>query len=89
MSEEGKSPSSDPWLDVIEACAVLHLHVRYVIKPANSKNASQASYVECQKAIYISLEHGPGFRTVQEYGEHTRLVEVKLGDDAEISLPPH
>ena len=56
MSEEGKSPSSDPRLDVLEACAVLHLHVRYVIKPADPKNASQASHVECLQAIYVSLE---------------------------------
>ena len=75
MSEESKLPLSDPRLDVLEACAVLHLHVRYVIKPADPKNASQAWHVECLQVIYISLEQGPGFRTVQEYGEDTRLVE--------------
>ena len=86
MFEEGKSPSSDPRLDVLDSCAVLHLHVCYVIKPADPKNASQASHVECLQAIYITLEQGPGFRTTQEYGEDTRIVEAKLGDEAEISL---
>ena len=28
-------------------------------------------------------------RTVHEYGDDTRLVEAKLGDEAEIYLPPH
>ena len=90
MSEDDKSPWSDPRPDVFEACAVLHLQVRHVIKlkPADPKNASQASQVECLQAIYISLEQGPGFRTVQEYGGDTRLVEAKLGDEAEISLSP-
>ena len=65
-SKEGKSSSSDPRLDVLEACAVLHLHVRYVIKLVSPKNVSQTSHAECLQAIYISLEQGPGFRTVQE-----------------------
>ena len=56
MSEEGKSPSSDPRLDVLEACAVLHLHIRHVIKPADSRNVSPASHVQCLQAIYIGLE---------------------------------
>ena len=51
MSEEGKSPF-DPRLDVLEACVVLHLHVRYVIKPADPKNASQVTHVESLQAIY-------------------------------------
>ena len=57
----------------------MSLHVRYVIKPADSKNASQASHVDCLQAIYISLEQGSGFLTAQEYGEDTRLIEAKLG----------
>ena len=79
MSEEGKSPSSDPRLHVFQACMFLHLHVRYVIKPADPKNASQAWHVECLQVIYISLEQGPGFLTAQEYGEDTRLIEATLG----------
>ena len=66
MSKEVKSPSSDPRLDVLKACAVLHLHVRYVIKPADPKNALQASHVESLQAIYIRLEQGPGFHTMHQ-----------------------
>ena len=66
MSKEGKSPSSDPLFAVLKACAVLHLHVRYVIKPADPKNTSQASHVKCLQAIYDSIEQGPGFHTVQQ-----------------------
>ena len=40
-------------------------------------------------AIYVCLEQGSGFHTVQQHGQDTCLVEVKLGDKAEISLPPH
>ena len=89
MSEEGESPSSNPRLDVLEACAIHHLHIRYVIKPADPNNASQATHVKSLQVIYTGLEQGPGFRTVQEYGEDTRLVEAKLDDEAEISLSPH
>ena len=67
MYEEGRTPSSDPRLDVLEACAVLHLHDRYVIEPADPKDASQATHLESLQAIYISLEQGPGFRAVQEH----------------------
>ena len=53
VSEAGKSPSSDPWLDVLKACAVLH--VRYVIQPADPKNASQGTHVKNLQTIYIGL----------------------------------
>ena len=66
-----------------------HVCYCYVIKPVDPKNASQVSHVKCLQAIYISLEQGPGFRTVQQYGENMRLVEAKLVDEAEISLSPH
>ena len=65
MSEEDKSPSSDPRLDILEACAVLHLHVRYVVKSADTKNASHATHVESLQEIYNGLGQGPGLRTVQ------------------------
>ena len=35
MPKEGKSPPSDSRLDVLQACAVLHLQVCYVIEPAD------------------------------------------------------
>ena len=60
VSEEGKSSSSDPRLDVLKACAVLHLHVRYFDKSTDPKNASQATHVERLQAIYIML--GEGYR---------------------------
>ena len=63
MSEEGKSPSSDSNLDVLEACAVFHLHIRHVVKPADPKNASEASHMESLQTIAIGLQ-GPGLRTV-------------------------
>ena len=53
VSEEGKSPSSDNLLDILKACTVLHLNVRYVVKSADLKNASQAAHVESLQAIYI------------------------------------
>ena len=68
MSEEGKSPSSDLRLNVLKARAVLHLHVRYVDKSVDPKNASQATHVEKLQAIYICLEKGTGFHTVKEHG---------------------
>ena len=64
MSEEGKSPF-DPRLDVLEACAVLHLHVRYVIKPDDPKNASQASHVESLQAICISLKVSAQYKSAE------------------------
>ena len=87
MPEEGESSSSDPRLDVLKACAVLHLHVRYVIEPADLKNASQTKHVESLQAIYIGFEQGPRFP--HSTREDTRLTEAKLGDEAEISLYPH
>ena len=46
MSEEGKFPWYDSQLDVLEARAVLDLHICYVIEPADPEDASQAAYVE-------------------------------------------
>ena len=63
VSEEDKSSSTDPRLDVLKACAVLHLHVRYVDKSADPKYASQVTHVEKLQAIYICLEKGTGFHT--------------------------
>ena len=56
MPEKAKSPSSDPRLDVLKACIVLHLHIHYVIKPADSKNTSQVTHMESLQAIYMGLE---------------------------------
>ena len=63
MSQDGKAPLSDSRLDVLEACAILHLHVLYVVKPADPKNASEASHMESLQTIAIGLQ-GPGLRTV-------------------------
>ena len=69
VSEEGKSYSSDPRLDVLKACAVLHLHIRYVDKSADPKNASQATHVERLLAIYIMpcIEYCIVLRKVQVF----------------------
>ena len=53
VSEEGKSSLSDPRLDILKACPVLHLHVRYVDKSTDPKNASKATHVERLQAIYM------------------------------------
>ena len=73
LSEESKSPSSDPRLDVYKACAVFQLHVRYEIKPADPENTSQVMHAESRHTIDIGLEQGPGFRAVQEYGYMSRV----------------
>ena len=60
MAKEGKSPPSDTRLNVLEACAVLHLQVScYVIEPADAEEASQAVHVERLQTIDIGLEQGP------------------------------
>ncbi len=76
VSEQSKPSSSNPGLDVLKACAVLHFHIRYVIEPADPENAPQAAHVESLQPIDISLEQGPCFGAVQENGEDTCLVEA-------------
>jgi hypothetical protein len=45
-----------PRLDVLKACAVFCLHIRYVIKLADPKNVLQATHVKSPRTIDISLE---------------------------------
>ena len=62
VPEESQSPSSDLRLDVLEACAVLDFQVCYMIKPADLKNAQQATHVKSLQTIDIGgLEQGPCF----------------------------
>ena len=68
MSKEGKSPLPDPGLNALKACAIFHLHIRYMINPADPKNASQAMHVKSLQTIDIGLEQGPDFGTAQEHG---------------------
>ena len=78
VSEEGQSPSSDPRLDVLEAFEVLHLQVCYVIEPADSEDASQATRVKNLQTIDIGLEQGPCFSAVQEDRQDARLVQAEF-----------
>ena len=78
MAKEGKSPPSDSRLNVLEACAVLHLQVCYVIEPADPEDASQAAHVECLQMIDIGLEQGPCFSAVQEDRQDARLVQAEF-----------
>ena len=66
MPKEGKSPPSDSCLDILKACAVLHLQACYVIEPADPEDASQAAHMERLQTIDIGLEQGPCFSAVQE-----------------------
>ena len=66
MPKEGKSPPSDSRLNVLEACAVFHLQVCYVIEPGDPEYASQAAHVERLQTIDIGLEQGPCFSAVTE-----------------------
>ena len=78
MAKEGKSPPSDSRLDVLEACAVLHLQVCYVIEPADPEDASQAAHVERLRTIDIGLELGPCFSAVQEDRQDAQLVQAEF-----------
>ena len=78
MPKEGKSPPSNSRLDVLEACAVLHLQVCYVIEPADPEDASQAAHVERLKTIDIGLEQGSCFSAVQEDRQDARLVQAEF-----------
>ena len=76
MPKEGKFPPSDSRLDVLKACAVLHLQVCYVIEPADPEDASQATRVESLQKIDIGIEQGPRFSAVQEHRQNTRLTRL-------------
>ena len=81
VPKEGKSPPSDSRLDVLEACAVLHLQVCYVIEPADPYDASQAAHMERLQTIDIGLEQGPMgpcFSAVQEDRQDARLVQAEF-----------
>ena len=67
MTEESEPPSPDPRLDVFKSCAVFHLLIRYMVKPADSEDASQATHVKSLHAIDISLEESSRFSTVQKH----------------------
>ena len=61
-----QAPLSDSRLDVLEACAVYSPPRSLRDRTSGSQECvAQATHVECLQAIYISLEQGPGFRTVQ------------------------
>ena len=51
--------SSDPRLDVLEACAVLHLQVCNVVEPAESEDASQAAHMDLETGVALRFSaHG-------------------------------
>ena len=58
VPEEVMYPPSDSRLDVLEACAVLHLQVCYLIEPADPEYAPQATRVKSLQTIDICLEIG-------------------------------
>jgi hypothetical protein len=66
VSEQSKPPTSDPRLDILKTCAVLHFYIRYAIEPADPENAPQAAHVESLQPIDIGLEQGPRLSAVQE-----------------------
>ena len=78
MPKEGKSPPSDSRLDVLEACAVLHLQVCYVIEPADPEDVLQAVHMKRLQTIDIGLEEGPCFSAVQEDRQDARLVQAEF-----------
>ena len=81
VSDEGKSPSSDPRLDVFEACVVFHLQVCYVIEPADPEDASQAAHMKRLQTIDIGLQQVFGlscFSAVQEDRQDARLIQAEL-----------
>ena len=78
VSKEGKSPPSDSRLNVLEACAVLHLQVCYVIEPVDPEDASQAAHMKRLQTIDIGLEQGPCFSAVQEDRQEAQLIQAEF-----------
>ncbi len=82
MSEQSKPPTSNPRLNILKTCAVLHFYIRYVIEPVDPENAPKAAQVESLQPIDISLEQGPRFSAVHENGEDTCLIEAQPCDNS-------